>query len=337
MLVAGLVALALVAGYLGANRADQALYTPDRAVQEFFEALAHKDTAALRAAGQCRDGALCEAGALGSGYVPPAGLRIREVRYGSADGQQLARLPKRTHAAVVVTYEVGGKAFDDVVPVRRAGWFDAWSISAVPGWRVVVDGSQAPQVKIAAATVKAFPENNLGNAPVVARLWAPPGVYTVTVPGDPLFEAEPMTLTVGGREQETTLVPVVRLRDDLVAEVDRQVKARLEACAGQATVRPDTDPALLSGNDCPFSALDRYTITRGITWRITRFPRLALTPGAGRTVVVKTVAEGEAEIRYEWTTDILEPRDWQPFSEAIAFDVAGQVTVGDDGKVVWSM
>jgi hypothetical protein len=324
LLIGGVLVLALAAAWGVANASDRALHAPDRSVRALFAALAAKDVAAVRAVTTCRYGPLCEPGALGSGYEPPTGLRIRDVRYGGTgrDGEP-TRLPDRTRATVLVRYTMGGRSFDDAVALHRAGWFDDWSITAAPGWPLVLDTARVPQVRVAAATV-------------TGKAWALPGVYTVAVAGDALYAADPLTLTVGGAAQETRISPAVRLRDDLAAEVDRQVRQRIDACAAQETLRPDTDPAPLGGRDCPFSAPQRYTITRNVRWRIARYPRLALAMGDGRPVSVRTVAEGEAVVAYEWSTDILEPRRWTPFSEPAAFSVAGRADTGDDGKVVWT-
>ncbi|WP_432830034.1 zinc ribbon domain-containing protein [Dactylosporangium sp. CA-092794] len=334
IIIGGALVLAVISGYLTAITADRVLHQPERSVRAFFAALTAKDTAAIRALTNCRYGPLCEPGALDAGYVPPAGLEITDVRYGSGAGQdEPTRLPDRSSVAVLVRYQAGGKSFDDVIALRRGGWFDDWTIAAAPGWPLVLTSAQLPKVRVAAATVAAGRDNGQGFS---GKAWALPGVYTVTVADDPLYTADPITLTVGGSAQETRISPVARLRDDLAAEVNRQVKERIDACAGQETVRPDTDPALLSGNDCPFSALDRYTITRNVTWRVTRYPQLTLAVGDARPVLVRTVTEGEALVSYDWSTDILEPRRWTAFSETVAFSVGGQAATGDDGKVVWT-
>ncbi len=337
LLIGGALVIAVIAACAGATMVDRVVFPPDRAVRAFFDALAAKDTAAIRSLGGCRSGPLCDDKALDSGYVPPARLQIGDVRFGANAEGQLARLPRRTSAAVSVRYEVGGTGFDDVLTLRRAGWFEGWRLSSVPGWQLIVDGAQIPQVRVAAATVTARPEDQLGLNPAVAKVWALPGAYTVAVASDVLYTAEPVTVTVGGATRETTVRLEARLRDDLTADVNRQVTARVDACAAQATLTPDTDNTLLSGHDCPFSATSRYTILRNITWRITRYPRVELTAGAARTLAVRTVGDGEAVLSYDWSFDILEPRDWTALSETVTFSVGGQVTVGDDGKAVWGM
>lgn len=337
-LIAGVVVvLALTAGWAVTTAADRVLYPPDRPVRALFAALAAKDTTALRALVSCRSGPLCGPGALGSGYEPPTGLRITDVRRGNVGRDDLTRPAQQSSAAVLVRYTVGGKTVDDVVAVHRGGWFDDWSISAAPGWPLTVDSPHVPQVRVAAATVTTHQDIQLdGTRPYRGEAWALPGVYTIAVADDPLYTADPVRLTVAGRSQQTKISPAVRLRDNLAADVDRQVKARIDACATQHTAQPDIDHALLSGVDCPFSANERYTIVRNITWRITMYPQVTLAVGDSRPVPVKTVTKGEAVISYDWTTDILEPRRWTPFSEPIAFSVGGHAITGDDGTMVWT-
>nr|BFE55642.1 hypothetical protein GCM10020063_001680 [Dactylosporangium thailandense] len=337
LFIGGGLVLALVLGYLAALVSDRALYPPERVVGAFFAALTAKDTTAVQHLANCRYGPLCNPGALDSGYTPPTGLQINDVDYGGGTPSEPTRLPDRAHAAVHVRYQAGGKSFDDVIGLGRTGWFHDWTIIAAPGWPVIVDSAQLPKVRIAAATVTTAQTTPVGaDRTFTGRVWALPGVYTITVPDDPLYTADPITLTVGGTGPETKISPAARLRDHVAAEVNRQVKARIDACAAQNSFRPDTDPALLTWHDCPFAADERYTITRNVTWHITRYPQLELTPGNSRPVPVKTVTEGEAIVSYDWSTDILEPRHWTPISQTIPFSVDGQVTTSDDGKVVWS-
>ncbi|MER7005467.1 zinc ribbon domain-containing protein [Dactylosporangium sp. NPDC000555] len=337
LFIGGGLVLALVLGYLAARMSDRALYPPERAVRAFFTALAAKDTTAIRSLVNCRYGPLCEPGALDSGYTPPTGLQIKGVDYGGGTRSEPTRLPDRAHVAVRVRYQAGGKSFDDVIGLGRAGWFHGWSITGAPGWPVIVDSAQLPKVRVAAATVTTAQDKPAGaDRALTGHVWALPGVYTIAVADDPLYTADPITLTVGGRGPETKISPAARLRDNVAAEVDRQVKARIDACAAQDRFRPDTDPAPLTWKDCPFSANERYTITRSVAWHITRYPKLELKPGDGRPVPVKTVVEGEAVVSYDWSTDILEPRRWTPVSQTVPFSVDGQVTTGDDGKLVWT-
>ncbi|MET7399248.1 zinc ribbon domain-containing protein [Dactylosporangium sp. NPDC005572] len=317
LLIGGGLVVVLLIGWTVATAIDRAAYPPARSVRAFFAALAAKDTAAIRSLASCRYGPLCGPNALAAGYTPPTDVKIVQVRYGARS------------STVAVQYRIDGKSFNDVIAVHRTGWYHDWSITAAPGQPLVVDSAHLPTVRVAGATVMVRPDSP-------GKAWALPGAYTIAVVDDPLYIAAPITLTVGGSGEEARVNPTVKLRDTLAAEVDRQVKARIDACAQQTTIRPDTDPAPLSGNDCPFEAEGRYTITRDITWKVTRCPELALSIGDTREVTVSTTSDGEAVIGYEWTTDILEPRRWTSFTEPIPIVVGGHVTTGDDGKVVWT-
>jgi hypothetical protein len=167
-----------------------------------------------------------------------------------------------------------------------------------------------------------------------SKVWGPPGVYTSTAAGDALFEAAHATITVTGRvDLAPATLPTV-LKAGVVEEIQRQIRARIDQCAADPELRPRTDPtALLS--DCPFSHNTKYALIRTPKWTILQYPSIELRIEDDTTVTVHTTTPGNAQISYDWTFDILEPRTWNTVTAIEDITVAGTVFL-DNEEVTWT-
>jgi hypothetical protein len=109
----------------------------------------------------------------------------------------------------------------------------------------------------------------------------------------------------------------------VATEVDRQVRAEVDACAKVADLYPPR---------CPFQAPGVVALATNVHWAILDYPHLALSPGDpstdGAVAVVGTVVKGHARATYAQrnTTYTLDAE----------IDVRGAATVDNAGKVTFS-
>ncbi len=334
--IAGAVLLVLCGGYLVLQ---DTWYTPDEPVRQLFAALSARDAAALAGMDEC--GTVCAAGGLSRGYQPPTGLQIVGVDYGGAAPDDPTRRPDRNRAAVRVRYQVAGRWYDDVVGVERpdAGFLRRWGLAGPPGGYLQVVSDGLAKATVAGATVDTVaPAPDLPHD--VGRTFVPPGVYTVGGTESALWETVPVTVTVAGdlnrfgpdAGQRVTLD--LRVKPTVVDQVRQQIHQRIDVCAAKASFSPVADPSSIV-SDCPFSALENYTLTQNLKWTVLDYPDIELRIGDDHTVGVKTVKPGHARLDYEYSYDILEPRRWTPTSQTVEVSPGGTV-VEDNGAVVWS-
>jgi hypothetical protein len=277
-LLTGLAVALLLVGLVYAVRGT--VSSPGSAVTGYFDALADRDAAAaLRLlapeVADRVDRELVNPAVLGSdAYTPPAEVEVTDV---TVDGR---------NATAEVAYTLGGGRHTASLRLRRdEGIVDA----VVHRWRVVDGvGSLLLRDPPAEVTVNGarVPAHDAQGPRVLPAL---PGGYQVGVADDdPLWQARSVSAQVAPQRTTEVAVPLVP-RPEVRDEVDRQVTARLDACAASTALVPP---------GCPFG----YAVTAGaeaVEWRIVRYPNLGLTAGAelGRAVmVVHSTTDGEAMV-----------------------------------------
>jgi hypothetical protein len=310
------------------------VYSPDRPVREFFAAMQAHDGARLAELSHCESSPLCTAGALTSGYQAPEQLQIVGVEYGAALSDDQTRRPDRSHAVVTVRYRLAGTTHEGRVSLERAGFglFRDWSIDTPPGAWLDVVSPRVARAQLAGATVSTVKQAGTG-ATSQGAVWALPGVYTLTAVPDPLYDARPGSVTVTGADRQAA-EPQVSLKATVLDEVDRQVRSRIDQCARQSDMRPDVDTGS-PGGGCPFEYASTFTFVRNVRWKIDRYPDLEIRL-ADDGPQVHTTRPGKATITYEWTTGVLEPRDWNTEKATSDITVSGPVELVD-GRPTWGV
>jgi hypothetical protein len=330
LLAAGMVVACLAAtGVI--TLIEDTMYSPDGTVTKLFDALAQRDGPTARALGGCQNSPVCGPDGLSTGYTPPTDVRITAIEYGRAANDDPTRRPNNNQAIVLVQYRLDGVIHEDAVGLQRSGggFLRDWSIVKPAGWRLTLDSAHVGQAQVAGAFVAT---TKAGRGVV----FAVPGVYQIAGVSDALFDAAPLTLTVAGPDQGGLTNLPTKPKPGVIGEIEKQVRQHIERCAAQPVLNPKLGTGLDAINSCPFSARVRYTIIRNIGWTITTYPEVTLKGGEGKPVSLITTKPGTATVAMDWSTDILEPRDWHRFTESIPFTVGGRVRADPSGTITWT-
>jgi len=306
---------------------QKVVHPPDQPVRAWFAALAARDTAA--AAELSPGTALLRGDLLDSAvYTPPTGLQVLHVSFGAQAGDER---PNKSLAYVTVRYEVGGQPVEQTIQVVRggAGAVRPWSLgdSATGLLDIVAGGMQRARLgQQEVATRPLARDHGTDGAHVV-----PPGVYTITAStSDVLFTASPVKVAVpGGRRNDRAVTATLDLtvKPAAVAQVDRQVRARIDECAQRHDLTP---------YDCPFDRTGPYTGTvSSVKWTIVQYPKIRLTPvvkpyQGGPLATMDTETAGFARVAYAAFST-----GGKTVTEEIQFQVYGDVRVAD-GVLTWT-
>ncbi|KAB1943181.1 zinc ribbon domain-containing protein [Micromonospora sp. ALFpr18c] len=331
LILAGAVVVVLLVGY-GVTSLIAAGNGPDDRVRDLFAALADRDGVQLGKVADCDGSAMCQPASLRQGYQPPEQVEIRSVAYGDPAAGDTTRRPNRNRATVSVRYQVGGQAHDQAVTLTRdgRGLLRSWRVLDPPGALMDVISATVPTARLAGAevaTVRAPAADDRSDGAV----WAPPGVYTLAAVDTPLVAAVPSTVVVAADRQAATVD--VTVRPEVVDAVTGQVRERIDACARQPDLQPDTGSGPLS--NCPLGVTTRYAFTRDARWAVLEYPRVELRQDDAGAVTVRTVTPGRARVTYSYTLDVVEPRSWTSTAETLDITVGGAVAV-DSGRIVWA-
>ncbi|MET7396282.1 hypothetical protein ABZS66_22650 [Dactylosporangium sp. NPDC005572] len=318
--------------------------SPDAIVRGFFAALTARDGDQLTTYVACRGNPLCTGSGLTAGYQPPSDPRVLPTPPGTTERDKNRR-------TITVQYTVGGTTSTESIQMlrtRRGLLGHAWAIAAPPGTELDLRSNAHPRLRLAGIDVAARPIGDHDTAttliggpldarpgPQPATFWAPPGLYTITAPGDQLYAPLETALAVaGGTDGPTTTTFTPTIRPDVLAQTERQIRDVINTCADQRTLKPDLNPAPATPNICPFHADTAYAITDTPTWAVDNYPRIALDVTDSDLVAVRTLEPGIATVTYRWTTDIVEPRRWNTATNTEQFAVAGYVEL-DHGTITW--
>ncbi|SCL12793.1 hypothetical protein GA0070616_0020 [Micromonospora nigra] len=328
--IAGGLGVILLAGY-AVTSLVAAGNGPDDQVREVFAALADRDGGRLAELAGCAGGPLCHPAALRTGYQPPDQVEILTVAYGDPAAGDSTRRPNRNRATVSVRYRVDGQAHDQAVTLIRdgRGLSRSWRVVTPPGALVDVLSATVATARLAGGEVPTVREATAGDRRDGA-VWAPPGIYTLAAVETPLVAARPSTVVIAGERQAVTVN--VAVRPEVVDVVTRQIRERVDACAAQPTLQPDTGTGPLS--NCPMRAETRYSFTRGARWTVLGYPRVELRQADDGAVTVHTVAPGRARADYSYTLDVIEPRTWTATATTVDISVSGTVSVAG-GRITW--
>jgi hypothetical protein len=196
-----------------------------------------------------------------SGYTPPTAVDLGPVTAG-----------KNNQATMNVSYSLGGQQQQVMLTLKRdeqakAGLFHGWRI--VKG---VIHEAYA-QVDVADSVLVAGTPAKVESS--MLRGFGYPGGYQVTLPEDPLLQADPIVAYAGvdTDAQPGVLQPVVKPTAN--DEVDRQVRRYLDKCS------KGTEIELTS---CP-SPWSYYSRLDGLKIKVLSYPTCEITFSQGQAVV----------------------------------------------------
>jgi len=257
--VGAVLVAAMVAAVVGLTVLPNFLSGPERTIQDFFDALVERDTAAALALTTASaaeraepDLAPLDAG----GYIPPGGLSI-----GAVEGIDTGPDAVETVQADI-DYLVGDRPVTDRIRLTRVEGVDpfrGWRLTTWSG-RISVS-TQDPLVPLVNGADTTSAEGSW-------QIDALPGSYPVTALDNPVLTGEPATAEVGFDEEVPVTLNRV-LRPDVRRSVQAQVTDYLDTCAASTAARPA---------DCPFAADSTVIVAPdSLTWRMISYPELKLT------------------------------------------------------------
>lgn len=306
LLAAGLTSLVLIGGTTALVVWERHMSTPTYTVEGYFDALADRDAEeakALLAPGyDGNDGTdhflLTGQVLRDPGYHPPHNVRVERMNPDSPDSMSNTN---EADAVVIARYTVAGRPYRHelrLIP-HDGGWLEH-------KWRIAdpLLGMQIPR--------------ETGTPLVAGALFRPagkpilvfPGAYTVTLPRQQLIGTEPVMLFAGSMDLvplKPTLLPAGQ------AEIERQVRAYLDACAAGTHIKPE---------DCPFrDPVDPFAGL--LSPRIVTYPTLRFEAGSSGELIVASVQPGQVEYT---------PRATPPTSQRVTtdFHVGGRARLSGD-------
>ncbi len=239
-------------------------------------------------------------------------------------------------------YQLAGKRYDDNVQLtryRRGLFGHGWRITEPPGANLHITNNDGGEITIAGLDPATLNSVGVARAPQSSRFtdgfWAPPGTYTASVGGSPLFDPAAVEVTIAADRRAKPIVLNRSIKAGVADEANRQIRGRIDFCAAQHSFQPDADATVPTFASCPFRYDSPYTITDKPQWTVNRYPATSLHIETDGTLTVHTDTPGSATIHYRWTTDILEPRRWTTDTATEPITVGGQLALKQNA-IVWS-
>jgi hypothetical protein len=228
---------------------------------------------------------------------------------------------------VRIRYTIGADRAETSLLVERDPGlvFRGWSIVAGATGYLDVVAEDVASAQVAGATVSTIPVPRGGGGRTGAHQ-AMLGAYTVTPGEHPLYTAPPVVVTLAGdlRGARVTSVALeLAVKPEVGAEVDKQVRARLDECARELDFAP---------RRCPFAYQKVLYKPADPRWRIDSYPKLSIYPSERVTptkapLEVRTVEPGKATVTYT--------SDGVPQTATVDVTVRGVVSV-EAGKITWT-
>lgn len=318
-------------GWYALTAAIAAAHPPEDPVRDLFAALNDRDGQRLADLVDCRPARLCTAASLATGYTPPSEVTLLETTFGDPVAGDTTKRPDKNRATVKVRYRLPNGEHTETVQLARdrAGLVRRWHITTSPGAGLDVITTTPGTARAAGAavdTVTAAPSRE-------ASLLLPPGTWTITADPTALLTTDPVKVHASGDRDRQSVRLTSRVRPDVLGPVQDQIRARIDACAAVDDLRPDVGTGLLS--NCPFSATTRYTVVRNVRWEVRQYPEIELRQDDAGTVTVHTTRAGRAQVRYQYSREIVSPDTFNDVTDTVDITVGGQVDVAA-GAATWS-
>ncbi|MEU6730824.1 hypothetical protein ABZ917_44560 [Nonomuraea wenchangensis] len=279
-------------------------FTPENTVRAFFQALADRDADAAgglvtpppghELVGEDLRG---DAVLKSSGYSPPTAVRLEPAALGEND-----------QATITASYLLAGQPQQRTFTLKlgeraTAGAFRTWHIVEGAIQEVYARAETAETVLVA------------GTPAIVSRglvsAFGYPGAYQVTLPEQPLLQADPVTAYPGVDRHTPVALLQPTVKPTAQGEVDRQVRTFLDRCS-ESTEADDT------GCPLPWSALASPDMAQ---IKILRYPSCEI-----------TISQGQVLVRGEFQASVRRKPPYG-FSGTSTYVVSGVVTATDGGVV----
>lgn len=335
-LVVVLVVLLLICGYGIFMQIQNKFHEPADPVKALFAALDSGDFDTAGKLAGCAGSPLCKRSVLAEGYTPPVAATITTTSYNGPPDQDTGR-PNRDSAWVGVEYRLGERKVTTSVRVDRdsSGWFRRWHVSGGGFGLLDVISKVTNEVKVALARLATIPEARDPHAGTFGKVSphpALPGLYTIVMPEDPLFDSTPIVVAVPGAAEDAQPTEaqlggeVFTIKPAAVAEVTRQMRVQIDECAERTDLYP---------LKCPFQAPGVVAFATEVRWTVVEYPQITFRPvgstssGDDGYAEVTSAVKGKASATYVQVDRRL--------SLEAEIDVDGVAFVDDSGKVVFRM
>ncbi|WP_328422709.1 hypothetical protein OG470_09260 [Micromonospora sp. NBC_00389] len=231
------------------------------------------------------------------GYTPPSKPKVT-ILYALADTSK-----------VKVDYRLGqGNSQLELTLIRTDGWSGGWTIqNGLLPLPMPMNDTGWDTYNVAGTLVPA-------SRPRIEAVF--PGMYQIAPLANTVREADPVTVQAGAPDDSRRFV--VRLRPTVLQEIEPQVRAYLDKCAGSTDLEPP---------GCPFHGVSNGPVT-DVNWTITAYPILRVQLAAGGEGFV--VGQAGAAVVTGRTDSPVAPE----FAYSTAFSVSGTARVAE-GKVVF--
>ncbi|WP_188188949.1 zinc ribbon domain-containing protein [Nonomuraea sp. SYSU D8015] len=296
----------------GLKVVESSFFRPESTVARFFDALRDRDAALARSllvpTDDIDNPVLLQSKVLkSSGYIPPADVRVEEAQKTESESED-------DEVTVRASFTLDQERRSVTLRLRRdeqrvAGVFHRWRIKGGV-YQITAHASGAESLLVAGEVV---PVNRS-----YVMLDAYPGGYRVSLPDQPLWEANPVvayagTDVAGYAVDEVSLEPVIK--SSARAAIDQQVRSYVDNCAKSTLLAPE---------NCPFSAASWYEV-RNVRWKIVTYPEYVVERGYSGEVTLSSTEYGEASVTgrevYGFSSGS------QPYEETTRFYVSGSVVV----------
>ncbi|MFC5688232.1 zinc ribbon domain-containing protein [Amycolatopsis mediterranei] len=302
-LVTAVVVSVLVVLGAGLFVVQKVVFTPEAALNGYFDALAERDaeTAASYLAGDRLSGDMLRS----PDYQPPAGLKIHDVEDDGDDTKTAS-----------ISFVVGGHEQSGKVQLTRRrthtwGVFRDWAISDLrPTLRITT--TTAVPVRVDGETLATSGQRDDVEIPVF------PGRHKVDIADNPLLEADQNVVDAALGATEVPLG--VRVKASAQQAAQDQVKTYLDQCAGQKTAEPP---------NCPFR-LAFYSEVVNVSWKITAYPEVELQQTQSGAVAVRTRTGSQGRVTVTGTQS-----GGTPYQDEQTFSVNGGI-YPDQGRLVFA-
>lgn len=268
------------------------------------------------------ESAIWEPEALAEGYRAPEDVELVSTEDGAPPG--VVEEDGREYATVTAAYTVDGRPAAELFVLSRKGGGD-WSIIAARLGRI-----EFPQEVVTAPNFGMVSESPMtvhaAGASQLSGMYVPPGVFTVSLENDLLYEDFTMEVPVAPGiagmhgDLEPVFPPDLTVSDSAVEAVDELVKTAIDTCAETGNLPGESYG---SGNDCPWKSDEPFTSLFFLdgAWTVDSYPEIDVVVNEDGELEVETVTPGSAT--YEDGTTVV---DLAPTGPVYRFE----------GQIVWA-
>lgn len=218
-------------------------------------------------------------------------------------------------------YTLGGKVEQSNYRVQQTGAF----LGMFPTWRF----ESSPLATIAVSVLHDARFRGEGIPLTIGELPPESPGYVVFTPGLYTFDhesayltADPITAPVTEPGGVTAVQLDVQANDELVSQVDKELRAYLDACATQEVLQP---------TGCPFGKTFENRLDSTPKWSMSTYPSVEIIPGTETGTWLMPSSESDAHL----TVDVRSLFDGSitKFDEDVPFTVAYAITIGTDDSL----